>query len=211
MVDPEKHAFSVCTIDGQQHHIGDAQDYFCVQSSCKPINYCIALNNCNEKFVHQHVGHEPNSKSFNELTLNANGLPHNPLINAGAIMTCSMIKPELNIADRFEYVQGIWKSMSDESHIGFNNSVYPSERQTADRNFALGYFMRENNDFPKNTNLQKILEFYFQCCSLEINTKAMAIIASTLANGGVCLLTGKTVFSSATVKHCLALMYSCGM
>jgi glutaminase len=122
-----------------------------------------------------------------------------------------MIKPELNIADRFEYVQGIWKSMSGESHIGFNNSVYLSERQTADRNFALGYFMRENNAFPKNTNLQEILEFYFQCCSLEINTKAMAIIASTLANGGVCPLTGKTVFSSATVKHCLSLMYSCGM
>ena len=26
---------------------------------------------------------------------------------------------------------------------GFDNSVYLSERKTADRNFALGYFMRE--------------------------------------------------------------------
>ena len=182
-----------------------------MQSSCKPINYCIALNNCEEAIVHQHVGHEPSGRSFNELTLNSQGLPHNPMINAGAIMTSSIIKPELNIADRFEYILNVWKTMSGGAHVGFNNAVYLSERQTADRNFALGYFMREHNAFPKNTNLQEVLEFYFQCCSIEVNTKTMAIVASTLANGGVCPLSGQIIFSSATVKNCLSLMYSCGM
>ena len=39
---------------------------------------------------------------------------------------------------------------------------YLSERDTADRNFALGYYMRENGCFPENTNLIQTLEFYFQ-------------------------------------------------
>ena len=31
-----------------------------------------------------------------------------------------------------------------DEHIGFNNSVFLSERDTADRNFALAYFMKVN-------------------------------------------------------------------
>ena len=46
--------------------------------------------------------------------------------------------------------------------IGFNNSVFLSERDTADRNFALAYFMKENKCFPKHFNLQECLDFYFQ-------------------------------------------------
>ena len=46
--------------------------------------------------------------------------------------------------------------------IGFNNSVFLSERDTADRNFALAYFMKENKCFPKGFNLHECLDFYFQ-------------------------------------------------
>ncbi|MBK2245925.1 glutaminase, partial [Francisella tularensis] len=41
--------------------------------------------------------------------LNKYDLPHNPMINSGAIMMCSLIKPEWNIADRFEYITNVWQ------------------------------------------------------------------------------------------------------
>ena len=210
-VDPDKFAVSVCTIDGQVIDLGDFEDLSCVQSSCKPINYCLALEEHGLEKVHRHIGHEPSGRSFNELSLNSKGLPHNPLINSGAIMACSLIKPKMSIADRFDHVLTTWKKVTNSSTVGFNNSVYLSERETADRNFALAYFMRENNAFPEGTDLEKTLEFYFQCCSIETSTKNLATLAATLANGGVNPFSNEKVFKSSTIKNCLSLMNSCGM
>lgn len=210
-VAPDQYGVSLCTIDGQRFSLGDYHTDFCVQSCCKTINYCLALEEHGAERVHKYVGCEPSGRGFNELTLNHEKKPHNPLINSGAIMCCSLIKPQMNIADRFDYVMEQWKALCGSSKIGFSNSVYLSERATADRNFALGYFMRENKAFPENTDLIATLEFYFQCCSIELNAEQMSIIAATLANGGVCPITGNRIFHPKTVQHCLSLMSSCGM
>jgi len=210
-VNPEQLAVSICTIDGQRFSIGDAETRFCIQSISKPINYCLALEEHGEEKVHSHVGREQSGIGFNGLVLNDKGLPHNPMINAGAIMCCSLVKPQLEMADRFDYVLDKWTKLSGGISATFNNSVYLSERLTADRNFALGYFMREKNAFPEKTDLVSTLEFYFQCCSIETTSDAMSITAATLANGGVCPLTGESILKPETVKNCLSLMSSCGM
>ena len=93
----------------------------------------------------------------------------------------------------------------------FGNSIYLSERETADRNFALAYYMREKGTFPREADLVDVLDFYFQCCSVELTTEMMSVAAATLAAGGICPITGERVLSSETVRHCLSLMSSCGM
>ena len=210
-VNPDQFALSICTVDGQRFSLGDSSTNFCLQSSCKPINYCLALEELGEKKVHDHVGREPSGHSFNELALNSNGLPHNPMINAGAMMSCSLIGRDSNIADRFDIVNKTWKALCGGKNVNFNNSVYLSERQTADRNFALAYFMREKNAFPEKTNLTETLEFYFQCCSIESSTYDVSVAAATLANAGTNPLTGDIVFQPSTIQNCLSLMLSCGM
>ena len=132
---------------------------FCLQSVSKTVSYCLALDEHGTEAVHEHVGREPSGRSFNELALNPKGLPHNPMVNAGAIMTCSLIRPDLDIADRFDLVAATWRRLAGGGRVGFNNAVYLSERQTADRNFALGYSMRESGAFGPGTDLQQTLEF----------------------------------------------------
>jgi glutaminase len=209
-VNPEQFAIAACTVDGQRLALGDAEVNFCLQSVSKPVNYCLALEEHGEAVVHRHVGREPSGRGFNELTLNKEGLPHNPLINSGAIMTCSLLRAQATPADRFDHVLGTWARLTG-GPVGFNNPVYLSERQTADRNFALGYFMREKQAFPPGTDLLGVLEFYFQCCSIETNAKALAVAAAALANAGVCPTTGERVFQARTVQNCLSLMSSCGL
>jgi len=210
-VEADTFAMAVCTLDGQQFSLGDDATPYCVQSTCKPINYAIALDLLDAEKVHRHVGREPSGRSFNEITLNSAGLPHNPMINAGAIMCASLIDPGSSSADRFDRIIKTWRALAGDRPVGFDNAVFLSERDTADRNFSLAYFMRENGAFPPDTNLQATLDLYFQCCSITVDVRQMAVIAASLANGGVCPLTSERVFASGTVKNCLSLMASCGM
>jgi glutaminase len=41
------------------------------------------------------------------------------------------------------------KRMAGGMTVGFSNSVFLSERDSADRNNAIAYFMREQNCFPR--------------------------------------------------------------
>lgn len=210
-VDPDQLAIAVCTVDGQRFSVGDATTPFCLQSVSKTVSYSLALDEHGTEVVHRHVGREPSGQSFNELALNSKGLPHNPMVNAGAIMCASLIRADLDIADRFDHVAATWQRLTGGGRIGFNNAVYLSERQTADRNFALGYSMRESGAFPPGTDLLQTLEFYFQSCSIEVDAQMLAVAAGSLANAGICPVTEDPVFTPATVQSCLSLMSSCGM
>jgi glutaminase len=200
-----KFGVSVCTIDGQRLNLGDSQEPFSIQSTC------LALEDLGEEIVHNHIGREPSGQSFNEITLDSRRRPHNPLINAGAIMACSLIKANDDPPTRLEYVLKSWERLCGGYRPGFDNLVFLSEKQTADRNFALAYFLRENKAFRTDINISQTLDFYFQCCSITQTTESMAIAAATLAKSGICPLTGERIFSPSVVKNCLSLMYSCGM
>lgn len=136
------------------------------------------------------------------------------MINAGAILTCSlmnaMVKPEMTSAEIFDYTMSWFKRLSGGEYIGFNNAVFLSEREAADRNYALGFYMRENKCFPKRTNLKEVMDYYFQCCSMETNCEAMSVIAASLANGGICPTTEEKVFRPEVVRDVLSIMHSCG-
>ena len=211
-VDPEYTAIAVCTVDGQVFASGNHDTPFCLQSTCKPLLYTLALEGNDQDTVHSHVGREPSGVSFNALSLNDRGLPHNPMINAGAIMSCSLIEPEGSVSDRFEKFTDHVQAMSgSHNKIGFENTVYQSEKETGNRNFALGYFMKEKGAFPANTNVMQTIEFYFQCCSVMTTASGLATIAATFANAGVQPHSGQRTMSAATVKNCLSLMLTCGM
>lgn len=72
--------------------------------------------------------------------------------------------------------------MAGGEYLGFNNSIFLSERDSADRNSALGYFMRENMCYPPGEiNIPNTLDFYFQVrIDLDIRIKLFSICNFTL-------------------------------
>ena len=214
-VNPELFGISICSVDGELYNFGDVDNYFCVQSCSKPISYCIARDIYGLTKVHQHVGYEPSGNTFNAHILNEQKLPHNPMINAGAIMIASLICPDKEPSERFDIVKQYYHKMTGNiGDVGFDNSTFLSEKCHADRNMSLAYYMRESNSFDGNQTQNDItehLDLYFQCCSININCKQGSIIAATWANSGICPITQQKVFEPGTVRDCLSLMYMCGM
>ncbi|KAI8607065.1 glutaminase-domain-containing protein, partial [Chytriomyces sp. MP71] len=104
--DPTLFGVSFCSIDGQRFSLGDSTTDFCMQSCVKPVTYSIALEELGEEVVHSHIGREPSGKSFNHLSLlDLPKIPHNPMINAGAIMSASLVGRNLPAYQRFGRVQ----------------------------------------------------------------------------------------------------------
>uniref|UniRef100_A0A914L4A4 glutaminase n=1 Tax=Meloidogyne incognita TaxID=6306 RepID=A0A914L4A4_MELIC len=209
--DPNRWGLSICTIDGQRFSLGDSLFPWCFQSVSKAFNYAIVASILGD-YVHSFVGHEPSGRLFNEICLDSSGKPHNPMINSGAIIVTSLMKKGLPMADRYDFALNEYKKLAGGGYIGFNNATFLSEKKTADRNYALSYYMKENKCFPSDIeSIRDELDFYFQLCSLETNCEAAAVMAATLANGGVCSLTDQPCIQSRACRDVLSLMYSCGM
>lgn len=99
------------------------------------------------------------------------------MINAGAILVCSLlktlIKPEMALAEKFDFTMDYFKRLAGGENLGFNNAVFLSEREAADRNYALGFYMREHNCYPDKTNLREIMDFYFQVAIFFFNASTV--------------------------------------
>uniref|UniRef100_A0A8C6P1P9 glutaminase n=1 Tax=Nothobranchius furzeri TaxID=105023 RepID=A0A8C6P1P9_NOTFU len=196
---PELWGVSLCTIDGQRYSVGDTKTPFCMQSCVKPLEYAIAVHELGSEHVHRFVGKEPSGLKFNKLSLN----------EEGKIFVTSF--PYSNKAERFDFVMEFLKSMAGTEYVGFSNATFQSERETGDRNFAIGYYLKEKKCFPDNADMIAALDFYFQLCSIEVTCESGSVMAATLANGGICPITGDRVLSAEAVRNTLSLMHSCGM
>uniref|UniRef100_A0AAY4CIG3 glutaminase n=1 Tax=Denticeps clupeoides TaxID=299321 RepID=A0AAY4CIG3_9TELE len=208
---PDSWGVSLCTADGQRYSVGDTTVPFCLQSCVKPLEYAIAVHEAGSEAVHRYVGKEPSGLKFNKLSLNEDDKPHNPMVNAGAIVTSSLVKPGAKKAERFDYVMEFVKRMAGREYVGFSNATFQSERETGDRNYAIGYYLKEKKCFPEGVDMMAALDFYFQLCSIEVTCESGSVMAATLANGGICPITGERVLSSEAVRNTLSLMHSCGM
>jgi len=222
-VDPSKCGVAVCTISGQQFAYGDASDEFAVQAAGRPILYCIAQSLCGVEEVHEHVGMEPGPHAYNAIVVNDQNKPYNPFYSAGALVNHSMIKPNGTETQRFEAVFEFWKRCAGgtDKGVAFNNSCFLSEMDASDRNYAVAYMLKESVAFPaqKGENaeafnqeeIDKLLRLSSMEQSIAIDCEKMSIVASTLANGGTCPVTGEQIFDEIVVRNCLSIMSSSGV
>lgn len=184
---------------------GDTTFRFTFQSMSKIILLLVALEDNSTDYIFNHVGMESSGDSFNSISkLDFTNIikPYNPFINAGAILIASLIKGS-NYTEKLKKITSLCEKIFERDDIGFNDEIYDSERNSAFRNRALAYLLKEK-DILKG-DVEEILDLYFKCCSIEVS-------CIDLANLGYFLSFNKNnIIKDNHLRIVKALMLTCGM
>jgi glutaminase len=202
--------FGIClvTLDGVAYSVGDSEQLFTIQSISKPFVYATALADRGQEFVSSRVGVEPSGDAFNSISLNPQtGAPLNPMINAGAIATASLVAGDTADEQWGRIASSMGAFMGRE--ITVDEAVYRSESETGFRNRAIAWMLKNFGIIDGEP--MAALENYFRQCSILVSCRDLAFMAATLANGGVHPLTGQRALPVEHVERVLSVMATCGM
>ncbi len=206
--DPEWFGICLATTDGRVYEVGDSRQSFTIQSISKPITYGIALEDHGPDLVRSKIGVEPTGDAFNSISLApGTGSPLNPMINAGAIATTSLIAGA-SADDRLERLLAVFGLYAGRP-LAIDEAVYASEKETGHRNRAIGHMLRNFDVLTADPD--PALDLYFRQCSILVDCRDLAMIAATLANGGVNPATGERAVCDGLVASILSVMTTCGM
>lgn len=207
-VDPDGFAIVLATVDGQVYSVGTAQRRFSIQSISKPFVYGVALEDRGRARVAQAIGVEPSGDPFNAISLEpGTGRPLNPMINAGAIAAASLVAGDSDDA-RLQRVLGALSAWAGRP-LDVDAAIFESERDTGHRNRAIGHMLRNHGIIDGDP--EPALGLYFRQCAVRVDCRDLALMAATLANGGVNPLTGQRAVRSDCIEPMLSVMTTCGM
>lgn len=208
---PDALGISICNIDGELTEAGDTDTKFTIQSVSKIFTLIQALIDRGQDEVFSKVGYEPSTDHFSsiaKLEVTASHKPLNPFINAGAIVTTSLVKGD-NGFEKFTKVHKLICTLANNDDIQINQWVYSSEKLTGNTNRALAYYLKGAGIITRD--VEDVLDAYFKLCSLELTTKDIATMGSVLANKGVAPWNGEQLIPYDVVQIVLTLMYTCGL
>lgn len=205
---PDCFGIAIVTVDGDVYSVGDAIQGFSIQSVSKPFTYGMALQDKGRDAVFKKVAVEPTGKTFNTIALDEKtGRPPNPMINAGAIAIGNLIKGD-TLTDKLNRLLETFKHYTGHE-VHMDAPVFTSERLTSHRNRAITSLLYASGIV--SGEIEEILDFYIQQCSLIVNTIDLATMSATLANRGINPCTNERALQEPYVRDVLSVMYSCGM
>ncbi|MGM1029091.1 MAG: glutaminase A [Actinomycetota bacterium] len=207
--DPDRFGIALCTIDGTVYGTGDDDHRFTIQSISKPFAYALALADRGRDTVLDHVGVEPSGDSFNEISLEQNGRPRNPMINIGAITTHALIGDSGISRERRDARVLAGLSAFAGRDLEVDEAVFASEQSEASRNLALAYLVHSQDKLDGEPH--HAVEGYIRQCSLLVDVRDLAVMAMTLAAGGKNPVTGEQVVPTWVSTQVLSVMATCGM
>lgn len=208
-VDSNIYSIAIVTPDGKVYMKGDMEAAVSIQSISKVFTMARVLEEQGPVALMDKIGVDATGMRFNSIVAVElqRGKEINPLVNPGAIAATSLVKGADSAAK--------WRSILETHSLFAGRSlyldmpVYISEAGDNLRNQAIAHLLKAYGrmyfDPVESTDI------YTKQCAISVNARDLAIMAGTLANGGVNPITKKLVVSPETVKYTLPVMSTAGL
>src|SRR5215475_559170 len=175
-VNPNLFGIALITPEGQVYTAGDITSEVSIQSVSKVFTMARVIQDSGETSIEKNTGVDATGQPFNSIVAieQFKGHEMNPLVNAGAITTTSMIGG--GSAD------AVWSNIMNTLNefagrqLNVNEEVYKSEAATNQRNQAIGALMYAYGHITGSWS--QAVDLYTRQCSVNVNAKDLATMAA---------------------------------
>jgi glutaminase len=208
-VDPKLFGIALVTTDNKVYTLGDVEYSFSIQSISKVFTLALAMQERGADDVFRRVGSEPTGRPFNSVSAVVDIPTHtgNPLVNAGAIATTSLISGA-DANAKWNKILGFYSKAAGEK-LSLIDEVYQSEAATNQGNRALAALLLKYERIYSEP--LEAVDIYTKQCSVGVNVKQLALMGATLANNGINPQTGEQIMKSDDIPEILATMTMAGL
>ena len=208
-VDSSMFGVAVVSTDNKVITTGEIKYSFSIQSISKVFTLALALEELGPDRVFQRIGSEPTGRAFNSPIAVVDMPSHtaNPLVNAGAIATTSLISGA-NADEKWNKILAFYSKAAGEK-LSLIDEVYKSEAATNDGNKALSYLLKKYERIYADPF--ESVDIYTKQCSVGVNVEQLARMGATLANNGVNPVTGERVIKAENIPYILSAMMMAGL
>ncbi len=206
-VNPDQFGVYLKTVDNLSFQCGDSLVPFSVQSIAKVFTLAMAYK-LDGTEIWKRVGVEPSGNPYNsllQLELDE-GIPRNPMINAGALVVCDILLSKLT--DAHNELLNFVRTITGDPSICYDLRVAVSERSTGFRNAALANYIKSFGNI--HNDVEEVLNFYYHICSIRMNCRQLAEAFSFLSNNGSLSNGSQRILDEGLAKRITAIMLTCG-
>lgn len=208
-INPDLFGISLTLTDGTTFNVGDTDYRFGIESVSKVLTAILVLKQYGAEGVLKQIGADATGLPFNSIfaILLENDHPSTPLVNAGAITACSMVRPQGDSWGKWEaIINNITALCGSEAQV--LDELYRSETETNFNNRSIAWLLKNYNRIYDDVDMS--LDLYTRQCSVGITSEQLAICAGTIANGGVNPVTKENVFARELAPKITTLISSVG-
>jgi len=203
--------FGICVVgtNGAVHSVGAAEHEFSIMSVSKPFVFALVCEAIGAKQAREKLGANATGLPFNSLAAveNSSDGRTNPMVNAGAIATTSLV-PGVTADEKWKFIyDGLSKFAG--RPLPLNEEVYASATETNFRNQSIARLLQSFGRIYCDP--AEATDLYTRQCSLNVNARDLAVMGATLADGGVNPVTKVRVVSPTVCHYALAVMTTAGL
>ena len=183
------HLFGICAVatDGAVYAIGDSDCEFTIMSVSKPFIFALVCKALGHEQVREKIGVNATWLAFNSLASIEQSPDRrtNPMVNAGAIATTSLV-PAATLEARWLFIHDGLSRFAGR-RLSLNDDVYASASETNHRNQSIARLLQSRGRLYMDP--ADATDLYTSQCSLNVSARNLAVMGATLADGGVNPLT----------------------